>query len=120
MDNTDDVFVKYCSTFGFNMFLVNRAVEVNPYLILRGGIGPVISHPINNIRGQEYDSKVVYHLVGASTQGSAQIRQKLTDNLYLTEEFKITYAFAKLPIAGGDSSVTIFALHGLVGLSYDF
>lgn len=120
MDNTDNIFVNYRSTFGFNMFLLNRAYELTPYLIVRYGIGPVVSHPINNIRGKEYSSNVVYHIVGASAQGAIQSRQKIINNLYVTQEAKITYAFANLPISDGDSSVTNLAIHGLIGLSYDF
>lgn len=120
MDNTDDVVRNYRSTFGFNMFLFNRSLQVNDYLILRAGIGPVVSHPINNVRGQEYKSSVTYKLVGAGTQISIQGRQKIYKKLYLTEESKITYAYANLPISGGDSSLTNLALHLLVGLSFDF
>lgn len=119
MDNTDEVFRNYRSTFGFNFFLLNKAWQLESF-ILRAGVGPIISHPINNIRGQEYTSSVTYKLVGAGTQVALQGRQKLYKKLYITEEAKITYGFANLPISGGDSSLTNTAFHILVGLSYSF
>ncbi len=120
MDNTDEIFNEYKSTFGFNLFLLNKGFRISPSFVFRLGIGPVVSHPINTIRGQTYTDDVVYKLVGLGSQASLQFKQRLFNNLYLTEEIKTTYAVANLPIANGDSSLSNLAFHGLIGFGYDF
>jgi hypothetical protein len=120
MNNTDAVFNNYRSTFGFNFFFLNRGWRVHPNIILRFGLGPVISHPVNTIRGQQYTDNVTYKLVGAGTQVAAQFRQTIYKGLYLTQEIKTTYAMARLPIANGRSYLTNLAFHGLVGLGVEF
>lgn len=120
MDNTDHIFNDYRSTFGFNLFLLNRGWKLSPNVITRLGVGPVVSHPINTIRGKTYTDDVTYKLVGIGTQASIQFKQNIYDKLYFTQEIKTTYAIANLPINGGDSSLTNLALHGLFGFGYDF
>ena len=120
MENTDEIFNQYNSTFGFNFFFLNRAWRVHDNTILRLGFGPVVSHPENMIRGQKYTSDVVYNLVGAGAQGSLQFRQNISKHFYFTQEIKVTYGMAELPIANGTSYVSNTALHGLIGLGSEF
>lgn len=120
LDNTDSEIFDYRSTFGFNFFFVNKAWVIHPYFILRFGGGPVISHPISNIRGYEYTDEVSYKLVGVGIQGAIQSRQEIINNLFFTQETKITAATANIPIAKGESHLTNYAIHLLAGFSYDF
>ena len=120
MENTDEIFNQYDSTFGFNFFFLNRGWRVHPNIILRLGVGPVVSHPVNRIRGQRYSSDVVYNLVGIGAQTTIQFRQSISESFYFTQEIKLTYGTAELPIENGTSFVTNTALHGLVGIGYEF
>lgn len=120
MENTDEIFNQYDSTFGFNFFLLNRGWNIYQGVILRLGLGPVVSHPVNTIRGQRYSSDVVYNIVGFGGQGAIQFKQDINEDIYFTQEFKLTYGNAEIPIENGTSFVSNTAFHGLVGLGMNF
>lgn len=120
MTNTDEVFNQYDSTFGFNFFLLNRAWLTYSGIVLRVGVGPVVSHPVNRIRGQQFSDDVVYKIVGVGTQGSVQFIQAISKQFYFTQEIKITHGRAEIPIENGTSFMTNTAFHGLIGLGAKF
>jgi hypothetical protein len=113
------------ATFGFNFFLLNRAWDLN-WFILRVGGGPVIAHPITTVRGQQFNSAeggilgTTYFLVGAGVQLSLQRRFYFGKHFFLTAEGKMTMAWANLPVVGGSAHIFNFALHGLGGFGYRF
>lgn len=120
MENTDEIFNQYDSTFGFNFFFINRGWKILSWMKLRLGVGPVVSHPVNRIRGQRYSNDVVYSIVGIGTQGAIQFSQSISKNWYFTQELKLTYGEAEIPIENGTSFMSNTAFHGLIGFGYKF
>lgn len=125
LNNNPPEVQSFKATFGFNLFLINRAWDLG-WFILRVGVGPVIGHPITTVRGQPFNSVqgglmgTTYYLVGAGAQISVQRRFYLGDHFFLSVEGKVTAASANLPVANGTSEMPNTALHGQAGLGYRF
>jgi hypothetical protein len=109
-------------THGYNLILVNRVARRGRW-IGRIGLGPVIGHPENEVRGRRLDSGRGglgggYYLSGVAGQVAGSHRLPLGAGFSLVAEAKVTGAYASVPIAGGDATVPNVAAHGLVGIGY--
>ena len=109
-------------THGYNLILVNRVARRRRW-IGRIGIGPVVGHPENEVRGRRLDSDRGgfgggYYLSGVAGQVACSHRLPLGGGFSLVGEGKVTAAYARVPIAGGDATVPNVAAHWLVGVGY--
>jgi hypothetical protein len=133
-DDPEGVVQHFELSDGLNHFFVNLAgrypLLVTPafpegqvHLVLRGGMGPVITAPTSIIRGLESGTRsnesteVFYWLAGAGVQASAQIRVFIIPRLALSGEVKATMADTSNRIADGTASTTILGLHFNVGFT---
>lgn len=122
LENPPAEILRYTITFGYNMFFVNYAWDLS-WFILRVGLGPVITHPTNNIRGQAYSGTGLlglYQFSGIANQVSFARSFWLAKWFFLTLEAKFTSAYAVVPIANGISTAPNFAVHGLGGIGFQF
>ena len=109
---------------GFNLLTLNRAWNINK-LIYRVGLGVVIAHPEFKIRGENFsDDEGIfdsgYHLAGPTAQVAVGKRFYVSDNLFVGIEGKLTASYACISVRDIDAEVTNVAIHGLLGLGYEF
>ncbi|HEU4564794.1 MAG TPA: hypothetical protein VFS05_09105 [Gemmatimonadaceae bacterium] len=105
-------------THGYNQVTVNRASPLGG-LTVRVGVGVVIAHTENQVRGREQRGGGFlggYHLAGATTQLALGGRIPFTPNLWLALEGKLTGSWARVPVAGGSATVPNVAAHALAGI----
>jgi hypothetical protein len=110
---------------GYNMLMLNRAWRGS--FIFRLGAGAVIAHPENTVRGQELDEDDGFwlfsngnYLAGVAAQASVGKRFNLSEHAFVAIEGKLTAAQAEVPVVGGHAHVPTVAVHGLLGLGWDF
>ena len=109
-------------THGYNLLLANRAVR-EQWGEVRLGLGPVIAHAENVVRGRALESDRGglwggYRLAGAAAQLALSRRVALGSGWSLIGEGKATAAYARVPVAGGHASVPNVAAHALLGVGY--
>ena len=102
---------------GFNMFMLNRAWRSGG-LIYRYGGGVVVTHAEGTIRNQDFSTG--YTLDGVCGQFAAEKRWHLSDSWTASLEGKVTAGWARVPIADGHATVQNYALHGLIGIGYQW
>lgn len=108
---------------GYNLVSLDRARRRRG-AIVRAGVGVVIAHTENTVRGRTVSGGGGlfgrgYHLAGAMAQLGVERRVALTRHLFAAGEGKLTGALARVPIAGGSAFVPNVAVHGLVGVGYE-
>jgi hypothetical protein len=102
---------------GYNMLFVNHLWKLR-YFDFRAGAGPVISHTESVIRDLALDTG--YDLSGVAGQVGVGKRLYLSQRFFLNLETKLTFSNANVSVAEGEASVPNFAIHGLIGIGYDF
>ena len=111
-------------THAYNLLLVNRAVRV-PFAIVRTGLGAVVAHPENTVRGRplaEARGRLGggYYLAGPAGQVAVAHHFRLRGGWGLSLEGKLSGAYARVPVQGGDATVPNAAAHALFGVGYAF
>lgn len=102
---------------GYNMLFINHVWKLR-YFDVRAGAGLVISHTESAIRNLALDTG--YDLSGVSGQIGVGKRLYLSQKFFLNLETKLTFSNANVSVAEGEASVPNIAIHGLVGIGYDF
>lgn len=112
---------EFSVSHGFNLVLVNRAWRPGPWSWRAGG-GLVAAHPESRIRGRRFEGGGLdgYHLAGPAAQASIDRRFSLGRRLFLAVEAKATVAWARVPVSGGHARLWNPALHGLLGMGWEF
>jgi hypothetical protein len=125
LSNTTPEVQEFKVTFGYNLLLINRAWMFHGF-VLRSGLGIVLAHAINTVRGQAFSLPAdgvfsgQYALAGVGGQVSVSYPYYLTSRLFLNLETKFTAAYANIPIAQGVALTPNYAFHGLFGIGYSF
>jgi hypothetical protein len=102
---------------GYNLLLVNRMWKLR-FLDIRAGGGIVIAHTESDVRNLSMSAN--YDIAGIAGQVATAKRLYLSKNFFVNFEGKLTFASATVSVANGDARVPNIALHGLVGVGYDF
>lgn len=110
---------------GFNLVTINRGWQFDNSLILRVGLGIVLTHPESEIRGLKWDeSKGIfglgYYISGPTSSVSLEKKWIFWNRLIVSSEALFSASYANIPIVNGRAHVSNFALHGLIGLGYRF
>jgi hypothetical protein len=125
LSNTTPEVAEFKVTFGYNLLLINRAWMFHGF-VLRSGLGIVLAHAINTVRGQSFSLPAdgvfdgQYALAGVGGQISVSYPYYLTSRLFLNLETKFTAAYANIPIAQGVALTPNYAFHGVFGVGYSF
>ena len=106
----------FAISHGYNMVTVNRAWERGGF-VWRAGLGPVVAHPENQIRGRVLRD-AGYELTGPVVQAGVERRFVLGERWFVSLEGKATAARAEVSVADGEAEVPNAALHGLLGIGY--
>ncbi len=112
----------YQISHGFNMFMYNRAWR-SGHLTQRAGLGIVIGHNDNTVRGLEIDEDEGgiwngYDFAGGAAQYGASYTWPIADDWFVTVDGKATVAYAEADVVNGDSNLWNYALHYAAGFGY--
>jgi hypothetical protein len=105
------------------LLTMNRAWR-SPSFIWRLGAGVVIAHPESTVRGKTFEQNGGiadgYYLAGPTAQIALEKRFSLYRGLFVSMEAKYSLSLARVPINDGSADVWNSAVHGLIGLGWDF
>jgi len=109
---------------GYNLFTVNRVWASRKY-IFRLGAGVIISHPESTVREQSFNEhqgimNKGYYISGPTIQAAVGRKFYMNQHVFFAAEGKFTGAYARIPIEDGHATVPNVAIHGLLGLGYEF
>ena len=115
LKNRPDEVQWFSITHGFNTLTINRAIEMKE-IIVRVGVGGVLTHPESTIRHQVLNEKsgllnLGYYLRGPVFMTSAARPVAFGKSFLINFEGKITAGYAQVPIADGHARVIHLALH---------
>lgn len=129
LDDPPDPIRKFEITHGYNLFYVSHARRLYRALVLRLGVGSVLTNPDVNIGGQsssEAENKDLpkllrgYYWRGYTVQIGLAYKFFLSKNWVLNPQLKLTYAHTpNVPIPNGQVDITNTALHLCLGMEYD-
>lgn len=126
LQNTTDEVSSFSISDGYNLFTVNRAWLTKQNFIWRLGAGLVLAHPESVVRGQAFDetggtlNDWGFYIAGPTVMGSIGKRFYVTRSFFVELEGKVTVSYATVPVANGDANAPDIALHGNIGIGYDF
>lgn len=111
-------------THGFNILSLSRAWERRGWALRLGG-GLVLAHPESAVRGRRLSEQEGllgrgYYLTGPAAQLGAGRRFPLLRGLFLSAEMELAAARARVPVAGGDASMSNVSVHARFGLGHRF
>jgi hypothetical protein len=112
---------KFRITNGMNLFTLSRGFRRGK-LTYAIGAGPVITYPVNRVRGQRLESGRGflggYFLSGATVVGSVTRRLPLVSGFFLSLDGRVSMSYVRVPVAGGHASVPNIALHLHAGAGF--
>jgi len=119
LKNTSDLVEWFAVSHGYNQIFINKG-WVNGKLGQKAGIGMVLSHPENTVRGKRLDEKMGlfgrgYHPSGVAIQYVIYKDIPLTRFLYILVEAKASLGYARVKVVDGKADVPAAALHLLIG-----
>lgn len=107
---------------GVNLLTLSRGFRSGKFSWAVGA-GPVITFPINRVRGQELERGRGffggYFLSGVTAMGSATRRFPLFAGAFLSLDGRLSATYLRVPVANGHASVPNLGLHFHVGLGYE-
>jgi hypothetical protein len=121
LNNNPPEVEKFRITNGMNMFVFSRGFRRGK-LTYAVGAGPVITYPINRVRGEKLESGRGflggYFLSGGTIVGSVTRRFPLTAGFFLSLDSRVSATYVRVPVADGHASVPNLALHVHAGLGF--
>ncbi len=122
--NKPDEIQQFSVSHGYNQVWFSLIKEFR-FFHVRGGMGPVIAHPENTVRGNTlsgtgglFDNG--YFLDGITSQLAVQKRMYLLKNVYLSAEAKLNASFSRTNVVDGYANISVFAFHALLGAGVSF
>jgi hypothetical protein len=122
LSNNPPEVADYQISHGFNMFMYNRAWK-NGRLIQRAGIGIVVGHNANTVRGMRLDEDAGgiwngYDFAGGAAQYGASYQWPIAEQWFVTVDGKATVAYAEADVVNGESNLWNYAIHYAAGFGY--
>ena len=126
LNNPPPEILSFAISHGYNYILLGHAWKRGG-LIFHLGVGPIITHPETVIRGIVQDEEhggllnEGYYFSGMGFHAALGKNFNLNKNLFVILEGAFTAGFAWwVPVAGGWADVPNMALHGHLGMGYNF
>lgn len=126
MNNTTDEVPRFMVTNGYNLLTVNHAWLTKKDFIWRVGAGFVLAHPESTIRGQKFSetggtlNDGGYYVAGPTGMIGIEKRFYFKKSFYFELESELTASYAHVKVANGNADVPDVAIHGGIGLGYDY
>jgi hypothetical protein len=122
LTNPPDEVQFFRITNGVNMLTVSRGFR-RGNLSFAFGAGPVITFPINRVRGEKLESGRGflggYFLSGGTLMGSLTRRLPLAAGFFFSLDSRVSASYVRVPVADGHASVPNLALHLHAGLGFE-
>jgi hypothetical protein len=120
LENNPPEVEHFSVTHGCNLLTVNWARRHKGF-ILRVGGGAVLAHPESVVRGMKHkeDRGLLgkgYYLSGPTIQTAVERRLGLGKRFFAALEGKLSAAYCRVPVSGGNADVATVAFHALFGL----
>lgn len=124
LKNKPDDVQHFAISHGYNLNTLNYAFLWKG-VILRAGLGFVMTHPETTIRNKENEDDGGFngfYLSGVTSQIAIEKRYNLPfyEKVFISVEGKLTASYAKIPVADGHATVPNQALHGILSIGYRF
>lgn len=106
---------RFSISHGYNQLLVNRTGRTGR-MNVKTGLGMVIAHPENMVRGMKLDEdrglfRKGYYISGPVIQAGVWKKVQLLNSFYLLLESRVTAAYASVPVVNGKAYVPVVAFH---------
>ena len=125
LSNPPDSVQYFAIHYGYNYFLVGRGWKLANFKV-HFGADPVVTYPNISVRYMVSPSggglfNTGYYISGVGVAGSIEKRVHLWRSVCLAMEVGVTAADAwDVPIADGHAQVPNLAVHGRLGIDFDF
>lgn len=124
LQNNPDEITWFSISHGYNQLWFN-VLKKGRLADIRAGIGPVVGHPENTVRGKKLDEDggiggKGYYINGITSQIAAQKKIYLGKYIFLSGESKLNVSFARTKVSDGYADVRVFAFHVLAGAGISF
>lgn len=121
--NNPDEIQQFSITHGYNQLWFNVLKEFH-HLGIRTGIGPVLAHPENTVRGNRLPQNGGllnngYYIHGLTSQLAMQYRIYLSRFIFLTAETKVNISYSKTIVVNGHASMWVNSFHALAGVGLE-
>lgn len=115
LTNTTQEVTYFGISHGLNLLTINRSWRMGNY-ILRTGVGLVLAHPENVVRGKKLseDKGILgwgYYLCGVTAILSVGKRGYLTKSSFANTEAMISASYARVPVNSGTADVYNVTVH---------
>ena len=115
LSNRPEEIQRFSISHGYNQLFINRVLKLKAYGI-KIGAGIVLAHPENTIRQQPLVERrrlfnIGYCLAGPALQFDLFHEFPLSKRFYLLAESKVSFAYAKVPVANGKADVPVVGFH---------
>lgn len=122
LDRPSSLVQEFSVSHGFNILTVDRRYRYRR-LRMRVGGGIVVAHPENRVRNRRLDEHrgifhAGYYLSGVTGLFGISVRQPVRKRVSLLFGLESTLSWARVPVALGKASVSVAAVHILVGLGF--
>jgi hypothetical protein len=108
-------------TNGLNLFTLSRGFR-RGNLALALGAGPVITYPVNRVRGESLEdgrgALGGYFLSGGHLMASATRRFPVGEGFFLSLDGRVSASYVRVPVSRGHATVPNVALHIHAGLGF--
>lgn len=125
LQNKPPEIERFTITHGFNQIWLNYKWRKKENWYYTLGIGPVVAHPENTIRGLKLDESQGiygkgYYIAGITSQVAVQKKYYWGSHFFVSLESKINLAYARVKVVNGHAHVPAISLHGLAGIGVSF
>ncbi len=126
LTNPPDEIQYFAIHFGYNYFFLGHGWKKGGF-VYHLGIGPIVTNPESSVRGQvkqEIGTGIFdagYYFSGIGAEAAVEKDLYLSRNAFIVGEVAMTAGFAWwVPISNGYTDVPNLAIHGHLGMGYDF
>lgn len=119
LQNTTNEISRFSISHGYNQIFINQVKSRNK-IGRKIGVGLVLVHPENTVRGVGLNQKQGmfnegYYIAGLAAQYGVFKELNLTKYFYILAELRTSIAYANVPVANGRAHVPILAFHLQLG-----
>jgi len=109
---------------GLNLLIINRIFYIKHRLSLNIGIGTVLAHPENEVRGKALKEKgngifgMGYYFSGVASNFSVSYKFLESKRLHINVEARMNVSYSIVPIVDGKAYLPNFSPQFIAGLGY--
>lgn len=122
LTDTSQEVSSFSISHGLNLLTINHGWQIDKYTV-RVGLGIVLAHPENVVRGRRLSEDggifgLGYYCTGPTLLLALGKQTSVTESLFITSEAMVSASYARIPVQSGDAEVYNVAIHVILGLGY--